>query len=195
MSCNPAIGGWARARSSARSTPSAGSWAWPPTAGGIQFRMLNRSKGPAVWAPRAQADRDLYAEAVQDLLATVRTGSHRRAWSIGWWSPAGGCAHLVAATLRVTGRDAAGRPRAAASGSVVLTTAPSCAVCCTAGAKTQGGRVGESAAVTQRRTPAAGPHARAAQDGHAPRRHRDSIDYAKCLAQAGGDDPPSRFRS
>ena len=111
MSCNPAIGGLGKGHLVREIDALDGLMGRVADAGGIQFRVLNRRKGPAVRGPRAQADRKLYAAAMQKAI-TETTNLH---------VVEGEADELIVSEGRVTGiRLADGREIRA--GAVVVTT-------------------------------------------------------------------------
>src|SRR5712672_830970 len=111
MSCNPAIGGLAKGQMVREIDALGGLMGLAIDATGIQFRMLNRSKGPAVWGPRAQADKYKYAVEVQRLLGTCGNLEIIR----------GEVAEILTESQRVTGVILADR-RALKCRTVVVTT-------------------------------------------------------------------------
>ena len=138
MSCNPAIGGVAKGTVVREVDALGGIMGRATDLAMIQFRMLNRSKGPAVWAPRAQCDRGLYRRAVRSLLE-----EHSRLQTIQ-----GTVARLVflSGDGRVAGVETVEGRRFAAK-SVVITTGTFLRGRIHIGTGTQisGGRAGEAA--------------------------------------------------
>src|SRR5207253_4487447 len=111
MSCNPAIGGLGKGHLVREIDALDGLMGRAADAAGIQFRMLNRRKGPAVRGPRAQTDRKLYAAAMQ---GAIRETAHLSVIE-------GEADELILSNRRVTGIRL-GDGRELAAGAVVITT-------------------------------------------------------------------------
>jgi tRNA uridine 5-carboxymethylaminomethyl modification enzyme len=182
MSCNPAIGGLAKGHLVREIDALDGIMARAIDRGGIQFRMLNQSKGPAVRGPRAQADRKLYRQAVQALLAGQPNLEILAAGVDDIESDANG---RVAAIVTDRGQRIA-------CGAVVLTTGTFLRGLIHCGEQTiPAGRVGEAPAVklSETLTRLGFPLGRL-KTGTPPRLDGRTIDWAGLDSQPG-DNPPT----
>ncbi len=183
MSCNPAIGGLGKGHLVREIDALDGLMGRVADAAGIQFRLLNRSKGPAVHGPRAQADRKLYRQAMQ---AAIRDTANLTVVE-------GGVEDLVMERGRVCGVVLAGGAEVKAR-AVVLTTGTFLRGVIHQGeAKTPAGRIGEAPALgLSDRLMEAGLALGRLKTGTPARLEAGSIDW-KRLEMQPGDDPPIPF--
>src|SRR5467141_1803078 len=183
MSCNPAIGGLGKGHLVREVDALDGLMGRVADAAGIQFRMLNRRKGPAVRGPRAQADRKLYAAAMQ---AAIRETTNLSVIE-------GEADELIVSSGRVTGiRLADGRELAA--GAVVITTGTFLRGLIHLGEKNwPAGRVGEAPTLGLSKSfERAGFTLGRLKTGTPPRLDGTTIDWSAVEMQPG-DDPPEPF--
>jgi tRNA uridine 5-carboxymethylaminomethyl modification enzyme len=183
MSCNPAIGGLAKGNLVKEIDALSGLMAEATDRAGIQFKILNRSKGPAVQGPRAQCDRDLYAQAVQDLLAMTP----------GVSVVEGSVSRLVLDGPRVRGVRLADGSRLEARVVIVTTGTFLRALMHSGEQKTVGGRFGEASAETLSDSlRELGLELGRLKTGTPPRIDRTTVDFS-CLEEAPGDEAPRPF--
>jgi tRNA uridine 5-carboxymethylaminomethyl modification enzyme len=183
MSCNPAIGGLGKGHLVREVDALDGLMGRVADAAGIQFRVLNRRKGPAVRGPRAQADRKLYAAAMQ---AAIRETPNLSVIE-------GEADDLIVAEDRVSGiRLTDGR--ALRAGAVVITTGTFLRGLIHLGEKNwPAGRVGEAPAMGLSKSfERAGFTLGRLKTGTPPRLDGTTIDWAAVEMQPG-DDPPELF--
>ncbi len=184
MSCNPAIGGLAKGQLVREIDALAGLMGLAADATGIQFKVLNTSKGPAVHGPRCQSDKQKYPLAVQALLASrpeIRIIE-------------GSVEELLVADGSIAGiraRTTDGRQLTLESDTVVLTTGTFMrGLMHTGETKTPGGRHGEAAAVgISDSLRALGFELGRLKTGTPPRLDRTTIDWESLPEQWGDADP------
>ena len=180
MSCNPAIGGLGKGHLVREIDALDGVMARAADRAGIQFRVLNRRKGPAVQGPRAQADRKLYRRAIQDLIAETANLTVVE----------GEAARILSGAGAVTGVELADG-RAIACRAVVLTTGTFLRGIIHLGdQRTPAGRFGDAPSVSLAQSlDAAGFALARLKTGTPPRLDGATIDWARLEIQHGDAEP------
>jgi len=188
MSCNPAIGGLAKGQMVFEVDALGGLMGLAIDATGIQFRMLNMSKGPAVRGPRAQADKYAYAREVQRLLGTRPNLDIIEGTVEQLVIEDGCCRGCTVGASRLSGT------LQLRSDALILTTGTFMrGLMHTGQTRTAGGRVGESAAVgISAHLRELGFELGRLKTGTPPRLAAESIDFSN-LPDQPGDDPPTPF--
>jgi tRNA uridine 5-carboxymethylaminomethyl modification enzyme len=183
MSCNPAMGGVAKGQIVREIDALGGLSGIVTDHTMVQFRMLNRSKGPAMWSPRAQSDRNLFARKWRNELEAIQ--------GVDFWQDM--VKELIVKDNRVTG-VITGMGVSISSKSVVLTNGTFLNGLIHIGEKQfGGGRAGESAAkgITEQLVQLGFESGRM-KTGTPPRLDGRSIDYSKTEVQLG-DENPQKF--
>ena len=183
MPCNPAIGGLAKGQLVREIDALGGIMGRMADRAGIQFKMLNRGRGPAVWSPRAQEDKARYREIVREYLARTDGLTLVEGQVVGFQVERGRVRGVSLADGRFIGADA-----------VIVTPGTFMNGLMHVGDATYvGGRVGEGVArgISDCLTELGFRLVRL-KTGTPPRVHRDSIDFTRMLPQRG-DDPPRPF--
>ncbi len=183
MSCNPAIGGVAKGHMVRELDALGGLMARITDRAGIQFKMLNRGRGPAVWSPRAQCDKHLYSATMRQVLEAVR----------GLDIVEGVANHVVREHGRVAGVELADG-RVLACRALVVTPGTFLNGLIHVGeTQVPGGRIGEHAArALSECLGELGLERGRLKTGTPPRLKRGSIDW-DALTPAPGDDSPRPF--
>ncbi len=183
MSCNPAIGGLAKGHLVKEIDALGGLMGEAADAAGIQFKVLNRSKGPAVHGPRAQCDRELYAAAVLGFME-AEPGITIVEESVS---------SILHSDSRVNGVVLGDGTRLAASAVIITTGTFLRAIMHSGETKTSGGRFGEPSAETLSDALAGfGLKLGRLKTGTPPRIERDSVDFSR-MEEAPGDAEPRPF--
>ena len=180
MSCNPAIGGVAKGQIVREIDALGGEMGKVTDAAGIQFRMLNRTKGPAMHSPRAQADKKLYQFTMKHRVEDQANLTLRQEL----------IEVIQIANGKVIGVKARGDTTYRAS-AVILTTGTFLKALMHMGeAKTRGGRAGDqSAEGLSDSLNACGIQLARFKTGTPCRLNGRTIDFAKCELQPGDDEP------
>ena len=180
MSCNPAIGGLGKGHIVREIDALGGLMGLAADRSGIQYRLLNRRKGPAVQGPRTQSDRQLYQTAVRDLMSKQENLEIREGEVVSFLHNAD----------RVVGIQLADGSEILAD-STILTTGTFLGGIVHIGEESHsGGRIGDAAS-----TKLAGqlrewvPNVGRLKTGTPPRLHTDSIDWASLELQEADPDP------
>ena len=189
MSCNPAIGGIGKGQIVREIDALGGLMGRAADATGIQFRMLNRSKGPAVWGPRCQSDRHAYASWVQAALANCENLAILAGEAKEILTSAG---RVVGVRLAVSAEG--GTEETLSCRAAVVTAGTFLNGLMHLGERTwPGGRYDEPAASRLSDSLAGLGLARGRlKTGTCPRLSAETIDYSQCTRQ-DGDDQPTPF--
>ncbi|HSR69084.1 MAG TPA: tRNA uridine-5-carboxymethylaminomethyl(34) synthesis enzyme MnmG [Acidobacteriota bacterium] len=180
MSCNPAIGGIAKGHLVREIDALGGIMGRQADLTAIQFRLLNRSRGPAVQAPRCQSDKERYRLRMQELLSTMP----------GLDLLGGEVTAIVRRGGRVAGIEMAGGEEISCRTAILTTGTFLNGVCHVGGERFRAGRSGERAAVKLADSVSGiGFEMGRLKTGTPPRLQRSSIDFSRFEAQPGDEDP------
>ena len=195
MSCNPAIGGTAKGHLVREIDALGGVMGILADKTGIQFKMLNKSKGPAVWSPRCQSDKDLYSQAASEHIYSIENISVLqdmvKSIDVDEYSGAKGYKYIVKGVKTELDYNILCKSVIITSGTFLN------AVMHTGNSNTEGGRIGEKSSTGLSECLLNfGFHTGRLKTGTPPRLDLNTIDFTKTDIQPGDKIPtPFSFRT